>query len=63
VEHNNNNYNNRPINDLEYYANTLEHRNKDYDPRINDMVLNNLDPTLYDMQMQNPDVLTQAKMK
>jgi hypothetical protein len=27
------------------------------------MLLNNLDPTFYAMQMQNPDVLTQAQMK
>jgi hypothetical protein len=27
------------------------------------MFLNNLDPTFYAMQMQNPDVLTHAKMK
>ena len=27
------------------------------------MFLNNLDPTLYAMQMQNPDVLTHAQMK
>jgi hypothetical protein len=27
------------------------------------MFLNNLDSTLYAMQMQNPDVLTQAQMK
>jgi hypothetical protein len=27
------------------------------------MFLNNLDPTFYAMQMQNPDVLTQAQMK
>jgi hypothetical protein len=27
------------------------------------MFLNNIDPTFYAMQMQNPDVLTHAKMK
>jgi hypothetical protein len=27
------------------------------------MFLNNLDPTFYAMQMQNPDVLTHAQMK
>jgi hypothetical protein len=27
------------------------------------MFLNNLDPTFYVMQMQNPDVLTHAQMK
>jgi hypothetical protein len=27
------------------------------------MFLNNLDPTFYKMQMQNPDVLTHAQMK
>jgi hypothetical protein len=43
--------------------NTLEHHNEDHGPGINDMFLNNLDPTVYDMQMQNPDVLTHAQMK
>jgi hypothetical protein len=44
-------------------VNTLERSNEDYDPGINDMFLNNLDPTFYAMQMQNPDVLTHAQMK
>jgi hypothetical protein len=44
-------------------VNTLQRSNEDYDPVINDMFLNNLDPTLYIMQMQNPDVLTHAQMK
>jgi hypothetical protein len=48
------------------YVNSLiniEHCNHDYDPGINAMFLNNLDPTLYAMQMQNSDVLTHAHMK
>jgi hypothetical protein len=38
---------------------------EDFDPGINDMFLNNLDPTCYamQMQMQNQDVLTHAQMK
>jgi hypothetical protein len=44
-------------------VNTLQRSNEDYDPGINDMFLNNLDATLYAMQMQNPTVLTHAKMK
>jgi hypothetical protein len=52
-----------PKNDLEYFVSTLEHHNQDYDTNINDMFLNNLDPTFYAMQTQNPDVLTHAQMK
>jgi hypothetical protein len=44
-------------------VNTLQWSNEDYDPGINFMFLNNLDPTFYGMQMQNPNVLTHAKMK
>jgi hypothetical protein len=44
-------------------VNTLQRSNEDYDPGINDMFLNNLDPTCYAMQMQNPDVITHAQMK
>jgi hypothetical protein len=44
-------------------VNTLQWSNEDYDPGINDMFLNNLDPTFYAMQMQNPNVLTHPKMK
>jgi hypothetical protein len=43
--------------------NTLQRSNEDYDPGINAMFLNNLDPTFYAMQMQNPDVLTHTQMK
>jgi hypothetical protein len=43
-------------------VNTLQRHNEDFDPGINDMFLNNLDPTFYAMQMQNPDVLTHAQM-
>jgi hypothetical protein len=52
-----------PSNNLEYYSNTLEHDNEDYDTGINNMFLNNLDPTYYAMQMHNTDVLTHAQMK
>jgi hypothetical protein len=44
-------------------VNTLQQSNEDYDPGINDMFLNNLDPTFYSMQMLNYDVLTRAQMK
>jgi hypothetical protein len=44
-------------------VNTLQWINEDYDPGINGMFLNNLDPTFYAMQMQKPDVLTHAQMK
>jgi hypothetical protein len=50
-------------NDLDHYVNTPQIRNEDYDPGINEMFLNNFDPTFYAMQMQNPDVLTHAQMK
>jgi hypothetical protein len=53
----------KPNNDLDHYVNTLQHSNEDYSPGINDMFLNNLDPTCYVMQMKNPDVLTHAQMK
>jgi hypothetical protein len=52
-----------PHNELDHFVNTLKHHNEDFDPGINDMFLNNLDPTFYVMQMQNPDVLTHAQMK
>jgi hypothetical protein len=55
--------NTEPDNELDHYMNTLQQSNEDYDPGINDMFLNNPDPTFYAMQMQNPDVLTHAKMK
>jgi hypothetical protein len=55
--------NDDPDNKLDHYANTLQWSNEDYDPGINDMFLNNLDPTFYAMQMQNPDVLTNGQMK
>jgi hypothetical protein len=53
----------KPYNELDHYVNTLQRSNEYYDPGINDMCLNNLDPTFYYMQMQNPDVLTHAQMK
>jgi hypothetical protein len=44
-------------------VNTLQQSNEDYDPGINYVFLNNLDPIFYAMQMQNPDVLTHTQMK
>jgi hypothetical protein len=55
--------NDEPDNKLDHYINTLQWSNEDYDLGINDMFLNNLDPTFNAMQMQNPDVLTHAQMK
>jgi hypothetical protein len=52
-----------PDNKLDHYVNTLQWSNEDYGPGINDMFLNNLDPTFYSMQMQTRDVLTHAQMK
>jgi hypothetical protein len=52
-----------PDNELDHYVNTLQRSNEDYDPGINGMFINNLDPTFSAMQMQNPDVLTHAQMK
>jgi hypothetical protein len=52
-----------PNNKLDHYMNTLQPHNEEFDPCINDMFLNNLDPTFYAMQMQNRDVLTHAQMK
>jgi hypothetical protein len=45
-----------PNNELDHYVNTLQRHNED-------MFLNNLHPTFYVIQMQNPDVLTHAQMK
>jgi hypothetical protein len=50
-------------NELDHYVNTLQHNKEDYDPGINNMLLNNLDPMFYATQMQNPDVLTHAQIK
>jgi hypothetical protein len=55
--------NTEPDNELDHYVNTLQRNNEDYDPGINGIFFNNLDPTFYAMQMQNPDVLTHAQMK
>jgi hypothetical protein len=52
-----------PSSQFDHYVNTLQKHNEDFDPGINDMFLNNLDPIFYAMQMQNPDVLTHAQMK
>jgi hypothetical protein len=63
MEYNYNDNYNSPSNYLEYYVNTLEHHSEDCEPGINDMFLNNLNPTFYAMQIQNPDVQTHAQMK
>jgi hypothetical protein len=52
-----------PTTELDLYVNTLKRHSEDFDPGINDMFLNNLDPTFYAVQMQNPDVLTHTQMK
>jgi hypothetical protein len=52
-----------PTNQFDHYVNILQKHSEDFDPGINDMFLNNLDPKFYAMQMQNPDVLTHAQMK
>jgi hypothetical protein len=39
--------NNEPDNELDHYVNTLQQINEDYDPGINGMFLNNLDPKFY----------------
>jgi DNA-directed RNA polymerase delta subunit len=52
-----------PTNELDHYVNTLQRHNEDFDPGINEMFINNLDPTFYAMQMQNSDVLTHTQMK
>jgi hypothetical protein len=44
-------------------VNTLQRHNEDFDPGINDMFLNNLDPTFYAMKVQNPHVLTHTQIK
>jgi hypothetical protein len=58
-----NNTNDEPDNELDHYANTLQWSNEDCDPGINDMFLNNLDPTFYTMQMQNPGINTRTNEK
>jgi hypothetical protein len=52
-----------PHNELDHFVNTLQQHNEDFDPGINNMFLDSLDPTFYAMQMQNTDVLTHAQMK
>jgi hypothetical protein len=47
-----------PNNEPDHCVNTLQRYNEDFDPGINDIFLNNLDPTFCAMQMQNSDVLT-----
>jgi hypothetical protein len=58
-----NTYNTEPTNEVDHYVNTLQRHKEDFDPGISDMFLNKLDPTIYAMQMQNPDALTHAQMK
>jgi hypothetical protein len=55
--------NTEPTNELDHYVTTLQRHNKDFDPGINDMLPNDLDPTFYAMQMQNTNVLMHAQMK
>jgi hypothetical protein len=55
------NSNTEPSNQFDHYVNALQKHNEDFYPGINDMFLNNLGPTFYAMQMQNPNVLTHAK--
>jgi hypothetical protein len=55
--------NNEPDNKLDHYVNTLQRSNEDYDPGTNGMFLNNLNPTCYAMEKQNPEVLTHTQMK
>jgi hypothetical protein len=52
-----------PHNKLDHFVNTLQQHKEEFYPGINDMFLNNLDPTFYAMQMKNPDVLTHTQMK
>jgi hypothetical protein len=52
-----------PSNQFDHYISTLQKHNEDFDPGINHVFLNSLDPTFYAMQMQNTDVLTHAQMK
>jgi hypothetical protein len=44
-----NTYNTEPTNKLDHYVNTLQRHNEDFNPGINDIFLNNLDPTFYAM--------------
>jgi hypothetical protein len=43
--------NTEPNNELDHYVNTLQRHNEDFNPGINYMFLNNLDPTCYAMLM------------
>jgi hypothetical protein len=43
-----------PHNELDHFVNTLQQHNEDFDPGINDMFLNNLDPTFYAMKCKIP---------
>jgi hypothetical protein len=47
-----------PNSEIDHYVSTLQRHNEEFDPGINVMFLNNLDPTFYAMQMQNPGVIT-----
>jgi hypothetical protein len=58
-----NTYNTEPTNQFYHNVNRLQKHNEDFEPGINDMLLNNLDPIFYALQMQNHDVLTYAQLK
>jgi hypothetical protein len=49
-----NTYHTEPTNEFDHYVNTLQKNNEDFDPGINNMFLNNLDPTCYAMQCKIP---------
>jgi hypothetical protein len=43
-----------PNKKLDHYVNTLKRHNEDFDPGINDMVFNNLDPTFTPCKCEIP---------
>jgi hypothetical protein len=46
--------NTEPNKELDHYVNTLKRHNEDFDPGINDMFLNNLDPTFLPCKCKIP---------
>jgi hypothetical protein len=46
--------NTEPNKELDHYMNTLQRSNDEYDPGINAMFLNNLDPTFYTCKCKTP---------
>jgi hypothetical protein len=44
-----------PSNQFDHYVHTLQKHNEDFDPGINDMFLNNLDPTFYAQMKRQVD--------